>query len=288
MKSLTISLISISLSLFSFQNLLSSKEPFYWESKKNIIFYKIKIKNASSFSYYYKPSGIKEKIPIIIILPHLSGGIFIEKIICKKFAKEKIATLLIEEVYQNEYNFFKAKKSITGDKSLNMIKQILMQSLNDIEIYINWVRKQPEIDNSKIGILGISMGAIVGSVAIARLQCFNKAVLILGGADIPYLIFHSSLTKKLRAKLIKEKISEENIKEILNQVDPLNYSYNGLKSNILMVNAIKDKIIPKKCVEELHEALGNPEIMWLNGGHYSSIFYFFKILDKSIKFFKNP
>jgi len=38
---------------------------------------------------------------------------------------------------------------------------------------------------------------------------------------------------------------------------------------ILMLNASTDEVIPRVCTQSLWKALGEPEIRWYTGGHYS-------------------
>jgi len=48
-----------------------------------------------------------------------------------------------------------------------------------------------------------------------------------------------------------------------------------------MINAANDEVIPKKDTEVLARAIGNPQVMWLQAGHYSALTYF-PLMQKTV------
>lgn len=51
-----------------------------------------------------------------------------------------------------------------------------------------------------------------------------------------------------------------------------------------MVNGLHDWVIPRQCVKELREKLGNPPILWLNSSHYTALVRRAPTLDKAADF----
>ena len=61
----------------------------------------------------------------------------------------------------------------------------------------------------------------------------------------------------------------------------------GCGRKILMLNASHDEVIPKVCTEALWHAFGEPEIVWLDAGHYSAMRFIFDGLTRVTKFFQD-
>ena len=52
-----------------------------------------------------------------------------------------------------------------------------------------------------------------------------------------------------------------------------------------MLNAKEDEVIPKACTESLWHALGQPEIVWYDGGHYSVARHLLDAMKRTQDFF---
>jgi hypothetical protein len=81
--------------------------------------------------------------------------------------------------------------------------------------------------------------------------------------------------------MIEKGISREGAAEIFAPVDPLNFASRVGQGRCLMINADKDEVIPKKDTEALRRAIGDPQILWLQAGHYSSLTYF-PLMQKTV------
>ena len=68
-------------------------------------------------------------------------------------------------------------------------------------------------------------------------------------------------------------------------IDPVQYGGNVRGRRILMLNAREDEVIPKPCTLSLWEALGQPEIVWYSGGHYSVIRHLLDAIRRVTDFF---
>ncbi|MDH3691016.1 MAG: hypothetical protein OEU36_16330, partial [Gammaproteobacteria bacterium] len=58
----------------------------------------------------------------------------------------------------------------------------------DIRRYIDWAQNRPEVDPQHIGLIGFSMGAVIGGAIVAAEDRISVAALIMGGAN-PHEIF---------------------------------------------------------------------------------------------------
>jgi predicted esterase len=61
---------------------------------------------------------------------------------------------------------------------------------------------------------------------------------------------------------------------VVNQIDPVTYGHLLKGRRVLMIAAKNDEIIPPASEKALFESIGNePELVWLDAGHYSAIKY---------------
>jgi hypothetical protein len=64
-------------------------------------------------------------------------------------------------------------------------------------------------------------------------------------------------------------------------VEPLAFASRVRPERCLMINAANDEVIPRQDTEALRRALGSPQIVWLQAGHYSSL-TFFPLMQKTM------
>ena len=72
----------------------------------------------------------------------------------------------------------------------------------------------------------------------------------------------------------------------LKVIDPVTYARPLAGRKILMLNARQDEVVPPACTESLWRAFGQPEIIWWDAGHYTSVRYIFEAMAKTVQFFQ--
>ena len=63
----------------------------------------------------------------------------------------------------------------------------------DVRRAADFLRSRPEVDPSRVGVTGISLGAIVGSTTAGVDGRFAKAVLTIGGGDLARILAYSAV-----------------------------------------------------------------------------------------------
>ena len=217
---------------------------------------------------YYAVNTAEKKIPIILILPILGGNNNISAIFARYFAEHGFATAIVHR--QNRY------------KEMGYLKQsnqIMRQIVFDHKQAIDWIESRPELDASRIGVFGVSMGGIKSALISALDQRIAASVIALAGGDIPYILTHTdeeNIKKEREAVLAEKGITIEELQqELSNQIecDPINYAQYIDASKTLMILAVFDNTVPFHKGVELKEKIGDPETIYLFSGHHSSIIY---------------
>ena len=122
---------------------------------------------------------------------------------------------------------------------LELMQDVQQQSVIDLGRTLDALSTLPEIDETRIGYAGFSMGAMLGSVFCAVDPRPRAVALALGGGG-----FSSS------------------------EADPARWIGRIAPRPVLLVNATRDTIVPRAASEALFEAAGEPkEILWFDGTH---------------------
>lgn len=237
---------------------------------------------------FYLPKGGK-KYPAVIVLPIMGAkNTYLEDIFCRKFVRQSkpFAALLVHPPYTLDRTP-KGTKNGSLFLTANTEKSQLnfRQAVIEVRETIDWLSGRPEILPEKIGVMGISLGAEIAGVVLGVEKRVKSGCFILAGGDLANIVFKGSLTNHL-VKRINPGLSEESLEKMWWKIDPLSYTYLNLNKEVLMVNGWWDQVIPHQATKKLWQALGRPKIIWLAGGHYSSIFYLFWIGNQVSNFFE--
>jgi dienelactone hydrolase len=228
---------------------------------------------------YYLPDGIapgEPRRPAVICLHILDGNDPLTEILCASLAARGIPALAFKLPYYGERGLPEGPMAIA--KAPKLLVSALEQIGGDVRRTVDLLASRPEIDPDKIDIAGISLGGIVAASAAGAEPRIRRAALLLAGADL-LTILHSAEETKPLSTTIKALPDADRaaIEEKIKAVDPLRFAA-GLRDRaqngqVLMINAMEDEVIPKRCTEKLADALAIPDkIVWLDGlGHYTSM-----------------
>lgn len=233
---------------------------------------------------YFQPNPRKNhpKTPAIVILPIMGGKTYpLEEIFATSFARAGYACIIPH------------RPNIKDEiKNLEDIDPLLQHSSYDVSRAIDWLETQPSIDSKRIGLFGISLGAIRGTLVMAMDKRIRAGVLGLGGGDLPYILTHSSEKRLVAARdkiLARNNLTLEEGEARLREsitYDPIALAPSVDPERVMMVIAAWDTVIPPKKSWELRRKLGNPEAIELWSGHYTSVIHIPYLRQACCRFFK--
>ncbi len=160
-------------------------------------------------------------------------------------------------------------------------------SVIEIRQIIDWASKRPEINEDQIGVVGISMGGFISSIAMGLDERIRAGVFIISGGNSERITWHTKNEAIIEGhgctqaecheihnhypKYLADVAEKgfENVTPIKGcfQTDPLTFAPYLKKRPILMINALWDEAIPKQATLDFWEACGKPAILWLPGTH---------------------
>jgi dienelactone hydrolase len=223
---------------------------------------------------FWQPKDGAKRRPAAVLLHWLGGSFDTLEIIGQRLAENGIATAML---YMPGYGPRKSKASGPNDKLTKKDMEAMIvglrQTVLDVRRAGDWLAARPDVEPSRIGLVGISLGAVVGSLAAGVDDRFGRSVFLIGGGDLPAIVMNGSReTLEAKERLIKDGFTEEKLRTLWRNVEPLTYAPRVRPSEILFINAEADEVIPKACTERLLAAMGYPEVRWFKGGHYALLF----------------
>jgi len=202
------------------------------------------------------PKNIDKPIPVIILLHGLGDRKTVDYIEAghEYFIKSGYAVFRIDianhgDRLEDNYEF-----SFT-DGYKYWTRNIIIQTVFDLRRGIDLLNKIPDIDSTRIGFYGISLGGFTGTVFCAVDKRVKVPVIALAGGGFNVMFGLDAL-------------SEEAL-DYFSMIDPINYVEMLSPRPLLMLNAENDDVVPPFTTKRLFKKAKEPKkIIWYNAKHH--------------------
>jgi hypothetical protein len=229
---------------------------------------------------YYDLRGT-EKTPVVMVLPMSGGGYSIERHFASYFANRGYAAVIVHR-----------DKIPKEQQMIEILNPMIHRMVLDHKQVIDWLETLPDVDATRTGIFGISMGGIKGAMLAPLESRIRAAIIGLAGGDLPHILVHSSepgITRRreefLKARGLTPEQAEEALRKMITR-DPLVYAPYVDPAKVLLVLARYDTVVPIAKGLELKEKMGNPETIMIPAGHYTAVLSIPYIKSQSFEFFE--
>lgn len=226
---------------------------------------------------YYRAS----KDAAVIILPQRGGGYNFAQLFASYLAANGISAYELETPFHGSRRIGTLRGGMPIE--LDEFKLMFRQAVTETRGLVDLVKEK------KVGICGLSLGAIYASIVYGVHERISSGCLVMGGGNIADMLFESEdgFLRYLREEhLFEERISREMLRNELAEIEPCNYTKPNKSGNLLMINASRDIFIPPKCSEQLREAWGNPIAYQIPTTHLSAVLYTRRIMKKMLEHFQ--
>jgi len=219
--------------------------------------------------------------PVILVLPVSGGDYELERHFAKHFVRHGLAALVMHR-----------EKQPPGPVRLEDFDPSLRRSVFDHKCVLDWAEVQPELDERRIGVFGVSLGGIKGALLVALDARVRAAVLGLAGSDLPFILTHTtehSIARQREAVLRERRWTPEQLQRELRQAitsDPLFHAAYADPRKVLLVLAACDSVVPFKKGWELRAKMDRPETIVVPAGHYSALVFVPYIRHAAVGFFR--
>lgn len=164
----------------------------------------------------------------------------------------------------------------------------MQMQVKDILRGFDFLAGHEGIDPGRIGYMGISMGALTGTVATTVDERIKSIIIADGAADFS-LIFQNSDYGDIQD--IKKFMDENNVTEMqlvdtFKFVEPAIFAPHLNDRFVLFLNGKDDSTMTMPAMQKLHSLIGSKKnkIIWYDSGH---ILPFDRVVGDSLKWFRN-
>lgn len=242
--------------------------------------------NNTVHGEYFRPLGSGPFRCVLVL--HIAGGDFeLSRFLCRVLAQNGVAAFFIKMPYYGERRpIGKKVRMISADLDVGLAS--MRQVVLDLRRACDWIEQQPELKHDRIGILGISLGSITGSLASAIDPRISHACLVMGGASLEHVMWESSEreAREYRKLWTDAGGTRESFAKVFAPYDPVTYGERLRQRVVLMISASEDRVIPRPSTMALWNAAGKQRIIWYPCGHYTIARHILQVLGNVSAFFR--
>lgn len=233
--------------------------------------------NDTVHAEYYVPIGLsRHSAPAVLVLDILDGAAMISRGEALWLAQHGVPSLF---VYMAHYGPRRAPGSKVRFLSTNIPQTLeaIRQTVLDCRLAAAWLASRPEVDPNRLGLVGTSLGSLVGAnVAAAEPRLRNVCLLLPGGGLVDAYYDHPKA--KPYQPVVKLLGGKDTLKALIAPVDPITYGPQLKTKNLLMIAASRDDIVPPSAARALWEASGKQKIVWVDSTHVGAAAYTIPVL----------
>ena len=230
--------------------------------------------NNTVHGEYFQPAG-NGPYPACVVLHILGGDFLLAETVASHLARNGVAALFVKMPYYGPRRGKNSPKRMVSEDPRETVAG-MTQAVLDIRRATAWLAERSEVDPKRLGITGISLGGIVSVLAAAGEPRLENVAVTLGGGNFADLIWtnQTDRAQAFRKKWLADRGTRESFSQIVSQIDPVTYGHLLRGRRVLMIAAKNDEVIPPACATALWESIGRePELVWIDAGHYTAIKY---------------
>jgi len=220
--------------------------------------------------------------PLVIVLPIWARYTYPSRKMCRYIQKHSGGGVHVLDVQGVRFLIDWEELAATTDEDefmerWRMAAERERVTMVDIRRLLDWAEQHPDIDGSRVAILGFSHSAIIAGTVVTQEPRLAAAVLVMGGAH-PHRIIARCRGKRTSAVQKNAENAfgwgreefEKRLEPVFRTVDAASYPGRVDPNDVLILDSGRDKCIPESCRDALWDALGRPERISFNYGHRMS------------------
>jgi len=242
--------------------------------------------NNTVHAEYFRPVGRSGRRPGVVVLHILGADFPLSRYLALRLADHGVAALFVKLPYYGERRPSSGQGSEVRFLSADIERSVasMRQAVLDVRRAIAWLAERPEVDPANLGVTGISLGGIVGSLVTAVEPRARSGVFLLAGGDLATILWEMPEGARYRRLWLESGRTLEDLRRLTQPWDPLTHARGLIGKRILMIAGKADQVVPASCTTALWIAAGKPAIEWLDCGHYSAVGYLLPGIRHAVDF----
>ena len=240
---------------------------------------------------FFDPVGFPGRRPAVVVLHILGSDFPLSRYVAARLADRGVAALFLKLPYYGERRPRGGpgpvpSRFLSADIERTMTS--MRQGVCDVRRGLCWLSSRSNVETSRLGVTGISLGGIVASLAVAVDPAARDGVFLLAGGDLSRILWEMPETTKFRQAWEASGKTIQDLKVLTDPYDPLTYAGRLSGKRLLMIAGKVDEVVPPASTLALWNAAGRPEIRWYDCGHYSAIGYLLPAIRATVDFLDQP
>lgn len=225
--------------------------------------------NNTVHGRYYLPEG-KGPFPTTVVLDILAGSETIPRMMCDHLARKGVAALHVQLPY---YGPRKPKNSKVKLLSPNLLVTLpaIRQAVLDLRVTNAWLLSRPEVDSTRLGISGTSLGSLVSALTAAMEDRYRKVVILLGGGGFVDAYYNHPQAREVVKSFESSGGTKELARFMFAPYDPVTWAARLAGKDVLIMAGSQDEVIFPEMTKKLWEKAGKPEIVWFDCTHIGAV-----------------
>ncbi len=246
--------------------------------------------NNTVTAYVFVPPGPGPHPAMVVLHEFNPSSLKSGFLLGRAVARANVIALLVVEPYSLNRTPAERNRNNAHILSGNVPDMVgaLSQIVFDARRGLDYLAKRPDVDVTRMGIAGISLGGIMSAV-VAGVDPRVKVVLTLvGGADFPKDIWDGVLTRPIRRQILQSGYTYQSYSAAMAPIDSSTWlpQRHFNPEDVLMINGHYDTVILPDEAKLLARNFGGTRIVWLNSGHYGAQFSAGPASDLGVKFLR--
>ncbi|OWK38205.1 alpha/beta hydrolase family protein [Fimbriiglobus ruber] len=242
------------------------------------------VENNTVYCEYFRPKK-PGKYPAVIVLDIMDGAGVVSRGEAMWLATNDVAALVVTMPYYGPRRPAGVKTRLLSpnvDQSVEHVRQTVL----DCRRATAWLVAQPEVDASKIGVVGTSLGSFMAGLVCAAEPRVRSACMLLGGGQLVDSFAEHPRVAFMVQALKLAGVTLDSLRKQIAPVDPITYADRLKEKRLLLIAASRDDVVPPIAMKRLWEATGKPKIVWLDSTHVGAAFYSFRAMNAVVDFVK--
>ena len=251
--------------------------------------------NSTARGEYFRPSQKSNNQLVILIHGWGDRSVVPCKLLANALAKKGIACFILYLVFHSSRMPRVMKEHLPNLTPEDWFEGYVT-SVVEVQQVVDWASRMEEINEKQIVVIGLSLGGFIAAISMGVDKRISAGAFLLTGGNYENPAWlkgkwdgHMEAERHEAEKLYAQYLTEvaekgfENVPPAKRSylTDPMTFAYNLRQRPVLMVNALRDKYIPRQATLDLWQACGKPDIKWFPTGH-ASIWLLYPLIRKQI------